>query len=165
MSPETLIELVNGWGTVPRRADGRGDTPYPDSAELEERLGVRVGDRVLAEVSDRLHPVFAAPDAAERARLVAALLSETEVRPTLGVDGDRVHAGWLVRKGRNAVLAAAAVALREYLANHDFGRLGVCVARGCADVYVDTSPGGRRRFCSVTCQTRARVAAFRNRQT
>ncbi|MFI7320176.1 CGNR zinc finger domain-containing protein [Streptomyces venezuelae] len=44
-----------------------------------------------------------------------------------------------------------------------FARIGTCTGGHCADVYVDQSPGGRRRFCSVTYQNRARVAAFRSR--
>lgn len=92
------------------------------------------------------------------------LLAETGVRPALGVDAGRLYSGWLVAEDRNAVLASAAVALREYLAHHDARRLGMCADHRCADVYVDTSPGGRRRFCSVTCQNRTRVAAFRNRR-
>src|ERR687893_781219 len=39
----------------------------------------------------------------------------------------------------------------------------IFAARQCADVYVDTSPAGRRRFCCLTCQNRARAAAFRQR--
>ncbi|MFI1676368.1 CGNR zinc finger domain-containing protein [Streptomyces sp. NPDC020607] len=45
-----------------------------------------------------------------------------------------------------------------------FARIGIRTGGHCADVYVDQSPGGRRRFCSVTCQNRARVAAFRSRR-
>ncbi|MFJ9036853.1 CGNR zinc finger domain-containing protein [Streptomyces sp. NPDC102406] len=59
---------------------------------------------------------------------------------------------------------AAAVALRQYLGEQGFARIGVCTGGRCADVYVDQSPGGRSRFCSVTCQNRARVAAFRSRK-
>ncbi|TDD75375.1 CGNR zinc finger domain-containing protein [Actinomadura darangshiensis] len=132
---------------------------------MEERFGVRVGDRVLAGIADRLHPVFTTSGSTERARLVTGLLSETGVRPELHADGDLLHAGWLVQEERDTVLAAAAVALRDYLAQHDSRRLGACADRRCADVYVDTSPGGRRRFCSVTCQNRTRVAAFRNRRS
>lgn len=164
MSLETLVELINGWGTGPRREDGRSDQAYPPAPDIEERLGARVGDRVLAEIADRLHPVFAAPAPVERARLVTRLLAETGVRPALGADASRLYSGWLVAEDRNAVLASAAVALREYLAHHDSGRLGMCADRRCADVYIDASPGGRRRFCSVTCQNRTRVAAFRNRR-
>ncbi|MFB9834300.1 CGNR zinc finger domain-containing protein [Actinoallomurus acaciae] len=164
MPLDTLVELINGWGTDPRREDGRSDQPYPPAADIEERLGARPGDRVLAEVADRLHPVFAVSDPAERARLVTRLLADTGVRPALGAEAGRLYSGWLVADERDAVLASAAVALREYLAGHDSHRLGMCADLRCADVYIDTSPGGRRRFCSVTCQNRTRVAAFRSRR-
>jgi hypothetical protein len=164
MPLETLVELINGWGTDPRREDGRSDQAYPPAADIEKTLGAPVGDHVLAEAADRLHPVFTASDPAERARLVTRLLAETGVRPALGADAGRLYPGWLVPDDRNAVLASAAVALREYLAHHDSSRLGMCSDRRCADVYIDGSPGGRRRFCSVTCQNRTRVAAFRNRR-
>jgi len=42
--------------------------------------------------------------------------------------------------------------------------MGVCSGHRCADAYIDTSPAGRRRFCSVTCQSRARVAAWRRQR-
>jgi predicted RNA-binding Zn ribbon-like protein len=54
--------------------------------------------------------------------------------------------------------------VRAQLAEHDPQRLGTCAARGCGDAFVDTSPGAHRRFCSVTCQSRERVAAFRRRK-
>lgn len=164
MPLETLVELVNGWGTDPRREDGRSDQAYPDAAGIEERFGARAGDRVLAGIADRLHPVFAAPDPAERARLVTRLLAETGVRPALGNDGGRLYPSWLIAEDHDAILASAAIALREYLAHHDPGRIGMCADRRCADVYIDASPGGRRRFCSVACQNRTRVAAFRHRR-
>ncbi|WP_425554615.1 CGNR zinc finger domain-containing protein [Kribbella sancticallisti] len=43
--------------------------------------------------------------------------------------------------------------------------MGTCAADGCADVYIDVSARAHRRFCSVTCQNRTRVAAFRRRQS
>lgn len=159
-----LVELINEWGTDPRREDGRSDQAYPPATDIEESLGVRVSGQVLAEIADRLHAVFATPDPAERAHLVTRFLAETGARPTLTVDDGRLCAGWLVANDQHTVLASAAVALREYLAHHDSGRLGMCADRRCADVYVDTSPGGRRRFCSVACQSRTRVAAFRSRR-
>ena len=43
-------------------------------------------------------------------------------------------------------------------------RLGVCSARDCTSVYVDTSPNKSRRYCSDRCSSRANVAAYRARQ-
>ena len=172
-----LVDLVNGWGTAPRAAaDGR-EAPPP--AWLAERYGVPVAlergaDRLqpvfaadptaLARVADRLYPVFAADGAGEQAALVSDLLARTGVRPALGAAGGRVTAAWLVPRERDALLAAAAVGLRAQLAEHGPDRLGTCADVRCGDAYVDASPGGHRRFCSVTCQNRARVAAFRRRR-
>jgi predicted RNA-binding Zn ribbon-like protein len=69
-----------------------------------------------------------------------------------------------VDEPRDALLAAAALTLRHQLAQHDPDRIGVCTGRNCADAYIDASPAGQRRFCSVTCQNRARVAAWRQRR-
>jgi predicted RNA-binding Zn ribbon-like protein len=70
---------------------------------------------------------------------------------------------WLVDDASQATRASAALALREQLSGHP-GRVGTCADRQCADVYVDLSPAGRRRFCCLTCQNRARAEAFRKRR-
>ncbi|MFC4117801.1 CGNR zinc finger domain-containing protein [Nonomuraea zeae] len=164
-----LVELVNGWGTVPReaRAEDGGEEAYPPIAAQAgvppEAAGV-LTDQAMAHIADRLHPIFATSGAAEQVRLVNELLAETGVRPILSMEEDQPRLGWIVGGGKDAVLAAGAVALRQYLADHRSDRLGVCTGRRCADVYIDTSPAGRRRFCSLTCQNRARVAAFRSRR-
>lgn len=165
MSLSGLVDLVNGWGTVPRREAGEADWPFPPVADLDGRLGLIATppptDRVLIQVADRIYPVFGAEVSDERAALVDRMLAETAVRPALPACGDPA---WAVAAPDRALLAAAAVALRTQLAEHAADRLGVCRGRRCADVYVDASPGGHRRFCSVTCQNRARVAAFRARR-
>lgn len=141
-----LVELVNEWGTLPRRLNGR---PPGDDVEL-------------TALADDLHPIFAAPDAPARAPLVTALLQLTGVRPELAErDGELIEA-WVVDDPAGHRRAAAALALRHHLAAHP-DRIGVCADHQCADVYVDTSPAGRRRFCCLTCQNRARAAAFRRR--
>ncbi len=141
-----LVELVNERGTLPCALDGR--SPGADAE--------------LTALADDLHPVFAASDDAARAALVTALLQATGVRPEVAVeDGTPVEA-WVVDDPALRRRAAAALALRHHLAVHP-GRIGVCADRQCADVYVDTSPAGRRRFCCLTCQNRARAAAFRQR--
>ena len=162
-----LVDLVNGWGTVPRAmADARDRPPI---AWLVDRHGVaaevasELGDQGLDRIADLLYPVFAATAAAERAALVTDLLTRCKVRPALGSAGGRVESRWLVE--RDAVLAAAALTLRAQLVEHDPERLGTCADTQCGDAYVDTSPGGHRRFCSVRCQNRSRVSAFRRRRS
>jgi CGNR zinc finger protein len=143
-----LVELVNLWGTRPCAMDGRRP----------------LDGRALTALADELHPVFAATDEATRAQLVTALLDRTGVRPTLTPrdDSGRLIDSWTVDDPNQARRASAALALRHHLSEHP-GRIGVCADHQCADVYIDSSPAGRRRFCCVTCQNRARAAAFRRR--
>jgi len=179
MSPDVLVWLVNEWGSVPRAAAGEARAPYPDTDLLAALLagsGVRdcppaaLTGPALRQVADQLHRVFAAADLAERVTLVAGLLAQTGVTPALELTdtgdrpGARPGATWRVPAARDALLAAAALALRDQLAGHDPDRVGVCSGRRCADAFIDASPAGQRRFCSVTCQNRARIAAWRHRQ-
>ena len=97
------------------------------------------------------------------------MLAESGVRPAVDLAGGQPSETWRVDDPRQALLAAAALTLRHQLAGHDPARVGVCNGRRCsgqhcADAYIDASPGGQRRFCSVTCQNRARVAAWRRRR-
>jgi predicted RNA-binding Zn ribbon-like protein len=43
-------------------------------------------------------------------------------------------------------------------------RFGHCEAKGCSNLFFDTSKNGTRRFCSTACQSRTKTAAFRLRQ-
>jgi predicted RNA-binding Zn ribbon-like protein len=152
-----LAALVNDWGTLPRQV---GHRTAPGAVPGEAR---GADATVVVAVADRLHAVFATSDSAERVRLVNEMLAETTVRPDLTQDDGVLRAGWSVPEQRAVLLASAALALRDHLAAHP-DRVGVCADRQCADIYVDASPAGHRRFCSPTCQTRTRVAAFRERR-
>jgi predicted RNA-binding Zn ribbon-like protein len=176
MSPDVLVWLVNEWGSVPRVAAGEENRPYPDTDLLAGLLagsGVRscppelLTDPALIAIADRLHQVFAVGDLTERVALIAGLLTQTAVHPVLTLADDNGHpvATWQITAPRHALLAAAALTLRRQLADHDPTRIGVCTGRRCADAFIDASPAGQRRFCSVTCQNRARIAAWRHRQT
>jgi hypothetical protein len=166
LSASTLVELVNGWGSVPRAHGGDRDRPrlaeFVAAHAVPDALAGCFTDAALERAADRLYPVFSATAAAERARLVTALLTTSGVHPALGSD---CRAQWLVPRRQDAVLAAGAVTLHAQLSEHDPQRLGTCASSSCADVYVDASPGAHRRFCSVTCQNRERVAAFRRRRS
>jgi predicted RNA-binding Zn ribbon-like protein len=148
-----LVALVNDWGTQPRETGHRPEPP-------EVLLRYADSPAQATAVADRLHAVFATADQVGRAAAVTAMLAETGVRPELASAGDTLTAAWRVPRRPDALLASAALTLRDHLAAHP-GRLGTCADRQCADVYVDASPAGRRRFCSLTCQNRTRVAAFR----
>jgi hypothetical protein len=155
----TLVALVNDWGTRPRQV---GHRAQPPRSTLPGHAGA-VSPAQAIGVADRLHAVFATAEPAERAAAVNAMLAETDVRPELAPTGHTMTAAWRVRRQRDALLASAALALRDHLAAHP-DRMGTCADRQCADIYVDASPAGHRRFCSVTCQNRTRVAAFRQQK-
>jgi predicted RNA-binding Zn ribbon-like protein len=148
MAVAALVALVNDWGSRPREV-GHREAPGIDPAAVT--------------VADRVHGIFADDDPAARAAAVSAMLAEAGVRPELTVDADAPTASWSVPREADALLAAAALALRDQLAAQP-DRLGVCHDRQCADVYADASPAGYRRFCSLTCQNRSRAATFRERK-
>ncbi|GAA1554985.1 CGNR zinc finger domain-containing protein [Kribbella lupini] len=161
LSPETVVVLVNGWGSIPRAEGARAEAPPASAAPLPD--WATADATALERIADLLFPVFATAGTAERAELITGLLRRTKVLPTVSADGDSVAATWSVKDPRDALTAAAALTLRRQLAEHDPARVGTCAADGCADVYIDVSARAHRRFCSVTCQNRTRVAAFRRR--
>jgi predicted RNA-binding Zn ribbon-like protein len=168
MAVPMLVDLVNGWGTVPRAR--AADRPLASRAALVEahdaadELVAHCTDDAFVRVADDLYAVFATAAPEERARLVTALLARCDVQPAVRAVEGRIRPTWRVARQEDALLAAAAVALRAQLAEHDPARVGTCESRSCGDVFVDASPRAHRRFCSVTCQNRERVAAFRRRR-
>ena len=59
--------------------------------------------------------------------------------------------------------AICAAALAEMLGDGAAQRLGTCERTDCGRVFVDVSRNASRRFCSLTCQNRVKVATFRER--
>jgi predicted RNA-binding Zn ribbon-like protein len=155
MELSELVALVNDWGTLPRNV---GDRSEPPSAAAPG-----AGPADATAVADLMYAVFVASDPGPRARLLNPMLAEAAVRPELTEDDGVLSDSWSVPEPGGALLASAGLALRAHLAAHP-DRLGICADRQCADVYVDASPAGHRRFCSLTCQNRTRVAAFRERR-
>jgi predicted RNA-binding Zn ribbon-like protein len=158
-----LVDLVNGWGTVPTRTGHRSVPPASALRDHIPAAGAAAGRADATAVADRLYAVFAGTDPAERADAVTAMLRETAVQPELATSDDGFTAAWRVPRSKDALLASAALALRDHCAAQP-NRLGTCADRQCSDVYVDASPAGHRRFCSLTCQNRARAATFRDRR-
>ncbi|WBQ03860.1 CGNR zinc finger domain-containing protein [Kribbella sp. CA-293567] len=164
MPLDALVELVNGWGVEPRRAGARSEVP--PLADHVHRAGVPASvadtltDTALIQFADTIFGIFTSVGTAARVDAVSGLLRTIDVRPDLAVTDGEVRRTWWVDP-HDALLAAALLALRAQLCDENPGRLGVCIDGGCADIYVDGSPAGRRRFCSVTCQNRARAAKYR----
>jgi CGNR zinc finger len=164
-----VVDLVNGWGTIPRHTAGEVDQPYPRFAQVAAahglepgRFGAGLKGGDLVGAADALYPAFSASSDQELAAHLNSLLEGTTPSPRLSVVDGRLADGWAVHSGRAALLATCALALRDLLVEQGDGkRLGVCSGARCADAYVDASPAGHKRFCDVTCQNRARVNAFR----
>jgi CGNR zinc finger protein len=144
MSIADVVDLINEWGTHPRELDHRPRTTGP-----------------LTALADELHPIFA--DKSDKARKITRMLNQAAVRPEVATRDGVLQESWTVDDPSQERRASAALALRHHLTAHP-GRIGVCADDHCADVYVDASPAGRRRFCCLTCQNRARAAAFRERK-
>lgn len=168
MPVATLVALVNGWGTAARREAHEQALPFPSAAAVVAGTALRVPDQALTErrlrrLADDLYPVFADGDLTRRADTVTALLGRLRMRPVLVVDNDVVREAFEV-PDVDALAAAAVLTLRQVLVSAGAERLGTCTGNRCGDVYVDASPGGHRRYCSLTCQNRTRVAEFRRRK-
>jgi predicted RNA-binding Zn ribbon-like protein len=64
-----------------------------------------------------------------------------------------------------AVLTPVALAAAELLAGADPARVRRCAAPDCSAWFLDTSKGGRRRWCSMaTCGNRAKAARHRRKE-
>ncbi len=152
-----------------------GDLPAAVTATL--RAGRpdtrRMGPHEAAELSaiaGALRAVFeavAAGDVDAAAETVNALLAQTGARPHLDKhDGEPWHLHFTSTDDSLAQgwAAGCATGLAVVLGSELYGRLGVCAAPHCDRVYVDTSRNGIRKFCSASCQSRVKTAAFRARR-
>lgn len=174
---DTAVGLVNAL------TDGhQGSRPYTAPrgdalpAAIEEVLpgGVTVSmDEALylASTALKVRRVFEAMEAGredDAAAVVNALIISTGARPQLdrapgepwqvhfhGAD-DSISVGWS---------AGFASALTLAIGSDLGGRLGVCRAEPCDRVYVDSSRNAVRQFCSRSCQSRVKAAAFRARMS
>lgn len=78
-----------------------------------------------------------------------------------GLDGVRTC---FDRTSPFAILTPITLSALEVVRNADPARLRECDADGCVRWFVDTSKGGRRRWCSMArCGNRAKVARYRRR--
>lgn len=164
--PGWVIAFVNEYGSPPRREAGEQLEPYPPLEALGEHdatLTSELSESQLVALADRLHRFFAARSRKEAAVVLDGLLEESAPTLRVRVEEDGYEAWWAVRgKAEAPLMASCTLALVEELG--DLRRFGVCEAEHCVDVFVDRSPGGKRRYCSSQCHNRAKVSAFRRRQ-
>jgi predicted RNA-binding Zn ribbon-like protein len=89
--------------------------------------------------------------------LVNAQAAQPTPVPRLTVDGRRVHGG---ARPVESALAALARDVIDFVTGPEFARVRECADPQCRMLFVDTSRGGRRRWCSMArCGNRAKVRA------
>lgn len=93
--------------------------------------------------------------------LLNRLADEHHLNHRLASDG---RLAWMRHATSRSAAPAATTALIDFVNQHGSDRLGTCRANACVDVYIDTSKGQTRSYCSDKCHTRARVARWRARQ-
>ncbi|GAA5070756.1 CGNR zinc finger domain-containing protein [Nocardia iowensis] len=96
-----------------------------------------------------------------------ALLAKTTSRPYISTHDSRaphLHFADETAPVDERVKAYTAVGLAALFCD-DPNRIGRCARDGCAEVFVDTSRNGRRRFCSPRCSNRVHVAEHRSRRS
>ncbi|MFD3456265.1 CGNR zinc finger domain-containing protein [Streptomyces sp. NPDC058691] len=155
-SPERLVEWLRGAGLVPRGAEVPADGAW--SRRFVE-LGAVVARLVEARLAGRAAgegDVKALNDAALASPPAPRAVRAADGTLTRGLAGEPDCAGLLGAVARDALdLLTDPVAA---------GRLRRCEGDGCTLVYLDTSRGRRRRWCSSeTCGNRERVARHRRR--
>jgi len=154
--PAALARFLAEHG-VP--ADALADGRPADVADL----------RAVHELRSALRELLTAPDAAALAERAGALAAPAGAGPVLRRDAAGTWQ-WSLASRPGAPLAdelalltgtAAAAVLRALGAD----RFRRCASPACAGVFIDTSRGGRRRYCEPeVCGNRINVAAYRARR-
>ncbi|MEJ5914479.1 CGNR zinc finger domain-containing protein [Pseudokineococcus sp. 1T1Z-3] len=126
----------------------------------------------VREVVDTWLAVVDAPGAAERAALLNELMAAAAAYPRL-VDHD--DEGWHLhyrdpgQRLPQVLASVIGVGTALHLTTRGMHRLHRCAAGpavgdGCTRVVVDVTRGGRQRYCSTRCASRAGVRRHRARQ-
>jgi predicted RNA-binding Zn ribbon-like protein len=120
-------------------------------------------------LAQRLRTVFADLTASNidgAALTLNTILAEHPATPHLAKENDIWH---LHHHAADAAVlpmwtAICAEGLARMVGTQSAHRLGICTADHCDRVFADTSKNATRRFCSTSCQTRTKTAAFRSRK-
>jgi hypothetical protein len=157
-----VVELVNEFSDPARAAAGEHDQPYPELAAPDgHTAGQRWTTAELVSAANELHPAFGA---AARGEPVGSAINAILDRARPWPRASQADIGFAVGDVHDVLPAACALALLGWITARGTQRIGVCEAGRCVDVFTDASAAGRRRFCSVTCSNRHRIAQYRARQ-
>jgi predicted RNA-binding Zn ribbon-like protein len=133
--------------------------PEPIELSAGELAGLR---RAAVE----LREVFTAGDVATAADRINRLLAGRAHPPRLTAHGGT--SGWHLHVDSNDdapadewFLTSSCLALAVLLAERQAPPAGICQSPSCGRPFVNVGRGSPRRYCSATCGTRERVAAYR----
>ncbi len=139
-----------------------------DSYDVHEPATTTDQTRALRPWAEDLRGVFEASTAAGQADRADALLIASDCRPRLVSHGDglpfHLHHAPVLTGLSARVKALTAAGLAHVIDGGGGSRLRACGRTGCRTAFIDTSPNGRRRFCSVRCANQVNVAKHRLRQ-
>ncbi|WP_329178604.1 CGNR zinc finger domain-containing protein [Streptomyces sp. NBC_01477] len=156
---ERVAEWMYGTGLVPP------GTPVPATAELTRGLQ-DLRTLLEAMVSAQLTGTPPPPEAVARVNEVARAAAPPAPRAVLGEDGALTRALAAPPDADGLLAAVARDAVDLFTDPLARSRLRRCEGENCALVYLDTSRGRRRRWCSSeVCGNRERVARHRRRTT
>jgi hypothetical protein len=177
---QALFGPAVGLARAAAAVNAAGPPAYPDSiveafagvlrasGEPGPLTGIERHEGAIAEVLEELYAIFAAPDADTAARLLnGALARRTGPLRLVDEPGAAWHlhaeppghddwATWFA--------ASSLIAMAVHFAERGAPAWGICAARGCRSVYVQSGPGRPRTTCSPGCAGRHRQAELRARR-
>jgi predicted RNA-binding Zn ribbon-like protein len=125
-----------------------------------------VGLEGLRRAAREVREVFTAADAAAAAETINGLLAGCAHPPRLTTHGGA--SGWHLHVDSTddapwgeTFLTSSCLALAVLLAERQAPPAGICASPSCGRPFVNVGRGSARRYCSATCGTRERVAAYR----
>jgi predicted RNA-binding Zn ribbon-like protein len=120
----------------------------------------------LRQAALDLREVFTAGDVAAAAEMINGLLAGRAHPPRLSTHGGT--SGWHLHVDSSDdapwsewFLTSSCLALAVLLAERQAPPAGICASPSCGRPFVNVGRGSARRYCSATCGTRERVAAYR----
>lgn len=153
---------VAAWGVAARLLD-------PAEAEHARGTDARTAFDAAIALREQVYRVFAAlagggtPDDGDLAALDAAQ-REAFGHRRLVAEGRSFRWDWREGPAVDRVRWRVAESAGELLTVGDLGRLRRCAGEDCTRLFLDTSRGGRRRWCDMShCGNIAKVRRFRAR--
>lgn len=166
-----VIDLVNTWDPYLADPERLPDTEALDRFLAEHGLDEGASGRALERcrtLRKRLLDILTAPGSSELVSRLNSFIADVGGRAAVA---RRADGRWVLafeqqspRRLDEQLAGLAAGELVELVVELGPERLRGCQAAPCAEVFVDTSRNGRRRYCSSRCANRVNAARHRRRR-